>query len=197
MLYHELLTSGENIMRDNSRFNYCTVKSDFGGIVVVWHCADNKVVRIFLPKQRHLFRSPAYNYSGAEEVNNSYSKYLCRGIKSLLFGKRAGIALDTLDWSQAYRFQARVLLMEHKIPRGSVSTYGRLAFKLGNPRAARAVGAALARNPFPLIIPCHRTVRSDGSLGGYAGGLKMKKWLLEREKIRFDRQGRVVPDDFW
>jgi len=78
-----------------------------------------------------------------------------------------------------------------------VSTYGRIARKLGLPRAARAVGNALARNPFPLIIPCHRAVRFDGSLGGYAGGVRMKKMLLELEGVEFDRHGRVITKKFW
>jgi len=54
---------------------------------------------------------------------------------------------------------------------------------LGKPNAARAVGAALAANPFPLIIPCHRVIRADGSLGGYQGGLKMKQALLRIEGV--------------
>lgn len=87
--------------------------------------------------------------------------------------------------------------MEHRIPRGRVSTYGRIAMKLTHPGAARAVGTALAKNPFPLIIPCHRAVKSDGKLGGYAGGLDMKKRLLEMEGIQFDQFDRVVVKRFW
>lgn len=184
-------------MLTGSQFNCCTLKSDFGDIIVLWRCTDNKIVRIFLSQQHHLFKSSTYNYSDVKGINSSHSRFLCRVIKSLLWGKPADFALDALDWSQTYRFQQRVLLMERRIPRGRVSTYGRLARKLGNPRAARAVGTALARNPFPLIIPCHRTIRSDGSLGGYAGGIKMKKRLLEIEDIEFDQKGRVVTRDFW
>lgn len=95
------------------------------------------------------------------------------------------------------RFQERVLRMESRIPRGMVSTYARIAIKLHCPGAARAVGGALAHNPFPVIIPCHRVVRSDGSPGGYAGGADMKKQLLELEGIEFDRHGRVSTVKFW
>lgn len=87
--------------------------------------------------------------------------------------------------------------MESKIPSGKVSTYSRIASKLGNSSAARAVGNALARNPFPLVIPCHRAIRSDGSLGGYAGGIDMKKKLLELEGIEFDYRGRVIIKNVW
>jgi methylated-DNA-[protein]-cysteine S-methyltransferase len=65
------------------------------------------------------------------------------------------------------------------------------------PGAARAVGTALARNPFPIIIPCHRTVRSNGDLGGFGGGLKMKRELLELEGVQFSTTGRVLTDRFY
>jgi methylated-DNA-[protein]-cysteine S-methyltransferase len=66
---------------------------------------------------------------------------------------------------------------------------------LGCPRAARAVGTALANNPFPIIIPCHRTIRADGTPGGFGGGIMMKRNLLEMEGVRFDPRGRVIMDD--
>ena len=62
---------------------------------------------------------------------------------------------------------------------------------LGKSNGARAVGNALANNPFPLIVPCHRAIRSDRHLGGYQGGLEMKRALLETEGIAFDKAGRV------
>jgi methylated-DNA-[protein]-cysteine S-methyltransferase len=105
--------------------------------------------------------------------------------------------LEMLDWSVVYPFQRRVLRMEYRIPHGMVSTYGRLAHKLGHARAARAVGTALARNPFPVAIPCHRAIRVDRSLGGYAGGLAMKRRLLELEGLQFDRYGRVMTERLW
>jgi methylated-DNA-[protein]-cysteine S-methyltransferase len=194
-----MIVSGgyEKAMQNISIFRYYTVESDFGEIVVVWRCVDNKVVRVFLPTQYGLFRSSVYRSSGVKEIPNRIARILCRKIGSLLRGKPVDFALDNLDWSLTYRFQKRVLRMEHRIPRGSVSTYGRIGKRLGNPGAARAVGTALARNPFPLIIPCHRAVRSDGSLGGYAGGIEMKKRLLEFEGIGFDKHGRVVVKRFW
>ncbi len=78
-------------------------------------------------------------------------------------------------------FQKSVWKTLRKIPVGEVITYGELAQKSGYPGAARAVGTAMKSNPFPIIIPCHRVLPSDKSLGGYAGGKKFKKWLLENE----------------
>lgn len=71
-----------------------------------------------------------------------------------------------------------------RIPYGSTISYGQQAQSIGNPKACRAVGSANGRNPIPIIVPCHRVVSSDGSLGGYALGLKMKKQLLDLEGKR-------------
>jgi O-6-methylguanine DNA methyltransferase len=81
-------------------------------------------------------------------------------------------------------FQRRVLLETCEIPRGEVRTYAWLAGRLGHPGAARAVGSALARNPMPLVVPCHRVVRSDGSIGDYGcGGPAAKRALLAAEGV--------------
>jgi O-6-methylguanine DNA methyltransferase len=81
------------------------------------------------------------------------------------------------------KFQQAVLLACSSIPAGKTKTYSQLATSIGRPRAARAVGNALAINPFAPLIPCHRVIRSDGKLGGYSGkgGAKTKRRLLERE----------------
>ena len=70
-------------------------------------------------------------------------------------------------------------------------SYGELARRLGRPRAARAVGQALAANPVPLMVPCHRVIRADGSPGGFGGGLDLKRRLLELEGVRC-RGGGVI-----
>ena len=70
-----------------------------------------------------------------------------------------------------------------KIPPGKVSTYGDLAKAIGNPSASRVIGSILAKNPNPVIVPCHRVVMSDGKLGGYAYGTARKKELLEKEGV--------------
>lgn len=78
-------------------------------------------------------------------------------------------------------FQRRVWLALRTIPVGSTVSYGDLARRIGAPRAVRAVGAANGANPVPLVLPCHRVIASDGTLGGYGGGLPMKTWLLRHE----------------
>jgi methylated-DNA-[protein]-cysteine S-methyltransferase len=78
-------------------------------------------------------------------------------------------------------FQRRVLPLVSAVPYGETRTYGQIAAALGNPRAQRAVGRANATNPLAIIIPCYRLVGADGGLRGYAGGLHLKRWLLDHE----------------
>ncbi len=79
-------------------------------------------------------------------------------------------------------FEAKVYKAVLNIPLGQVRSYKWVAKKAGSPAAVRAVGQALKRNPYPLIIPCHRVIRSDNKVGGYALGLKQKRFLLRLEK---------------
>ncbi len=118
-------------------------------------------------------------------------------IEAFAAGEPVKFNLNILQLTACPLFQFNVLLADASIPRGRVSTYGQISASLGITNGARAVGTALATNPFPLVIPCHRAVRSDGSLGGFQGGLPMKKKLLEMEGIQFDFRNRVVNPDFY
>jgi len=84
---------------------------------------------------------------------------------------------------QGTSFQLRVWQELRKIPYGETITYRELARRLGNPKASRAVGQACGANPVPLIIPCHRVIAADGSLGGYSSGLERKRWLQRHEGV--------------
>jgi methylated-DNA-[protein]-cysteine S-methyltransferase len=88
---------------------------------------------------------------------------------------------EPLDPAIGTPFQRRVWAICRAIPRGETRTYGQLAHEAGSPRAARAVGQAMARNPWPVIVPCHRVLGSDQRLTGYGGGLEMKRQLLVME----------------
>ncbi len=120
-----------------------------------------------------------------------------RLVQVFLSGEAVAFDLSMLALSCCGEFQRRVLLAEAAIPRGWVSTYGRIAAHLGAPGAGRAVGSALARNPFPIVIPCHRAVRSNGTLGGYQGGLTLKRTLLTAEGVAFGDGGRVRLERVW
>lgn len=82
---------------------------------------------------------------------------------------------------QGTPFQNKVWQAISEIPPGDTRTYQQIAHKIGRPNAARAVGAACGANPLPLVVPCHRVVASNGGLGGFAGGLELKQWLLDHE----------------
>ena len=84
------------------------------------------------------------------------------------------------------KFQLKVWAYLRKIPRGSIKTYSQVAKAIGKPFATRAVANAIGKNPYAPKIPCHRVIRSDGSLGGYSGkgGVKKKRFLLKKEGIR-------------
>ncbi len=102
-----------------------------------------------------------------------------------------------LDFSGATKFQKRIYERLMGIPYGRIVSYGDIADEMGEPGAARAVGQAVGANPLPIIVPCHRVVRSDGKLGGYSGGLRQKVALLRIEGVDVDghRPGsRVHPE---
>lgn len=86
-----------------------------------------------------------------------------------------------VDWGLTSGFRGRAQRALTEIPYGSTESYGDLARRLGNPGAVRAVGTACATNPLPVVVPCHRVLRSDGTLGGYRGGLEAKRYLLDLE----------------
>lgn len=89
-----------------------------------------------------------------------------------------------IDISCGTPFQQKVWRALRTIPKGQTRSYAWVAKKIGKPKAVRAVANACGANPYPVVIPCHRVIRSDGSLGGFSGGLKLKRKLLAREGIR-------------
>jgi methylated-DNA-[protein]-cysteine S-methyltransferase len=96
----------------------------------------------------------------------------------------------SLDWRLSHPgFYRRVLRATARVPFGEVITYGDAAAQAGNPRASRAAGTALGSNPIPIVVPCHRVIRSGGDIGNYGGGPEMKRFLLELEGAMPGRSG--------
>src|SRR6185437_5635673 len=111
---------------------------------------------------------------------------LARRVLSAVAGKRQEVAPEEL--AQLTPFQRAVLAKAQRIPRGEVRSYAWIAREVGQPAAVRAVGTALARNPLPLVIPCHRVIRTDGELGNYSGGGDLRKErLLNYEGVNLDQ----------
>jgi O-6-methylguanine DNA methyltransferase len=101
-------------------------------------------------------------------------------LRSFLTGGTQTITID-IDLLERTPFQNRVLKILQEIPYGEVRSYQWVARHAGNGRACRAAGSACGANPVPIIIPCHRVIAKDGSLGGFSSGIRIKKWLLDLE----------------
>ena len=106
-----------------------------------------------------------------------------RELDEYFAGRRSRFELP-VDWRLHDGFGRRVLRATAAIPFGKVLTYGEVAAKAGSPRGSRAAGNALGSNRIPIVVPCHRVVRSGGKIGGYTGGVERKEYLLELEGVR-------------
>jgi methylated-DNA-[protein]-cysteine S-methyltransferase len=174
---------------------YTTFTTPFDTLSVVWIKGDTHdlVQQIFLSdsitsseiKVRKKFPQVKSRMSLAIDD-------LVKQIQNFLNGQPVKFDLSLCNWQRCTDFQKRVLFAEAEIPRGWVSTYQRIANHLGIQKGARAVGNALARNPFPIIIPCHRAVKSTGHVGGYQGGSVMKQALLKKEGVQFTSRGKII-----
>ncbi|MGD0280448.1 MAG: MGMT family protein [Smithella sp.] len=167
----------------------------FGSVCVVWHVSNNlpRIVHVLLSRPglsaedqaSALF--PDSRASSCTEIDA-----IALSIKANLEGEKVKYSLKLVDLSLFTKFQQSVLRAQHAIPRGSVSTYGLIAAYVGAPGGARAVGNVMAGNPFPLIVPCHRTILSNLYIGGFQSGTETKRALLAKEGIIFDTAGRVI-----
>ncbi|MBT9513416.1 MAG: methylated-DNA--[protein]-cysteine S-methyltransferase [Acidovorax sp.] len=120
------------------------------------------------------------NSAWAEAADHALLQQATHQLQQYLRGERDGFDLP-LDLSGGTPFQQEVWHALLAIGRGGTCTYGHLSEQLGRPRAVRAVGAAVGRNPLSVVVPCHRVLGADGSLTGYAGGLDRKAALLTLE----------------
>ncbi len=160
------------------------VETGFGQVAVVWseHGKRPLVTEILLPGRRP---------SGSVPRSCPAMERLGDRLAASLEGEAVRFPLHQLRLDLLTPFQRKVLLALHAVPRGRVTTYGALAAAAGRPGACQAVGQVMAMNPFPIVIPCHRVVRSDLTLGGFGGGPALKRNLLELEGVRFRQDGRI------
>jgi methylated-DNA-[protein]-cysteine S-methyltransferase len=167
----------------------------FGSVCVIWSISDisPKIVRVLLSKPELSAEGQASEiYPNSKTSSCAEIDAAAAAIKAHLEGEDVLYSLDIVDFTLCSTFQQSVLRATYSIPRGSVSTYGLVAAHVGIPDGARAVGNVMACNPFPLIVPCHRVIRSDRHIGGYGGGIEMKRALLESEGVILDEMGRVI-----
>ena len=174
---------------------YHTFDSPFNSFTIIWKEIDTeiKIQRIFLSDPEINSEKKAINnFTEIKQGSSTKIDKLSYKIKKFLKGEEQEFNLNLIDLNVCFKSQKKVLLAEYEIPRSWVSTYRRIANKIGILNGARVVGNSLARNPFPIIIPCHRAIKSSGELGGYQGGIEMKRTLLEMEGIEFSSKGKVI-----
>ena len=174
---------------------YVFQPSAFGTFAIVWQETKKgpRVCQIFLPEEQTSVENLVQvAFANSSRLSRPAITELAERIQSFLEGEAVDFEPDVVTLENCPEFQKRVLLAVHTIPRGWVSTYGRIARSLQVPGGARAVGKALSLNPFPIIIPCHRVIRSNCELGGFRCGLRMKQTLLGLEGIEFSQIGKVL-----
>ena len=171
------------VMRDvDLADSYATIEGPTGPAYVAW---NGRGITAFVPVEavgtRDAFeeRHPR-SASFVDAPPDSLAKHLDRTIETGRLGELP------VDLSSLGDFQRKVLEKCAEIPPGEIRPYGWIAREIGNPGAVRAVGTALGRNPVPVLIPCHRVVRTDGRIGDYAYGSPMKRQLLEHEGLNPD-----------
>jgi methylated-DNA-[protein]-cysteine S-methyltransferase len=160
--------------------SYASVDSPFGRLLAA--STKEGLVRLAFPEEsaEDVLDRLARRISPRIVESSTALDATRRELEEYFAGARQSFEV-ALDWSLIGPFAQRVLRATAAIPFGDVSTYADVAAQAGSPRGSRAAGNALGSNPIPIVIPCHRVLRSGGSLGGYGGGLDRKRHLLALE----------------
>ena len=168
-----------------------------GTAAVTWRndVSGPRIVRIYLPAPAETIRRKLRrDFPGAVRKTCGAVDNLREGIRGFMAGHAVHFETAAFDMSPIPPYHRKVLAALAAIPRGKVISYGGIASETGAPGGARAAGQGCGKNPFPVVYPCHRVIRADGSLGGFGGGLSLKRALLEMEGIRFDKGGKALPE---
>jgi methylated-DNA-[protein]-cysteine S-methyltransferase len=159
---------------------YAQLDSPFGALTVA--ATTSGLVRLAFPEEPpdSVLERIAVRISPRIVRSGTRLDPVRRQLDEYFSGRRRRFEVP-LDWSLIGPFARRVLSATAEIPYGGVLSYAQVASVAGSPRGSRAAGNALGANPIPIVIPCHRVLRSGGALGGYGGGTERKRWLLELE----------------
>jgi methylated-DNA-[protein]-cysteine S-methyltransferase len=160
--------------------NYATFDSPFGELLLA--ASEQGLLRLAFPEENadEVLERLATRVSPRIVESPARLDRIRRELDEYFEGRRREFELP-LDWTLVGPFGRRVLGATARIPYGRVLTYTDVATEAGSPRGSRAAGNALGANPIPIVVPCHRVLRGSGALGGYAGGLPRKQFLLELE----------------
>jgi methylated-DNA-[protein]-cysteine S-methyltransferase len=160
---------------------YAIFKTSLGWCGIIY--GRHGVIKIYLPGiKKEMLKKNIHSYNKSIVEHTGRIKILVRNICSYFKGKNVRLNLP-VDMKTMTEFEKKVYKQAMKIPFGKVKSYKWLAEKAGFPNGARAAGNALSKNPVPLIIPCHRVIKSDGRLGGFSapGGILIKRKMLSIE----------------
>ena len=158
-------------------------ESSLGNLVLVARAGRLIELDILRQPDYEIKKALLTRFPGAVESTKPF-RMSCLLLDRYLRGQKVDFDDLEVDISGEGEFTRKVLMELRRVPFGQLTSYGRLARMTGNGNAARAVGQAVGRNPIPIIIPCHRVIREDGSIGGFSLGLKVKERLLALEGVR-------------
>jgi methylated-DNA-[protein]-cysteine S-methyltransferase len=157
----------------STRFGYGALRfrdQPFVLVEILLPVQEPKILKAKMPDQSLEIENPGPEVLGT-----------VKSLRDALSGKAVNLPFEAFNLETHTPLQKKVLQAVFDIPPGQTRSYGDIARAVGKPKAARFVGTTMARNPFPLLIPCHRVIKSDGNPGQYGGGTDLKVKLLENE----------------
>jgi len=171
-------------MNSGDNTGYIDIDSPYGSMRLMFSADSSMLQQLLLPPavrsrapEGRRYTVPGELPGPVREIFSAVTAYFASGCGRPIVPQWRWLAMDRLTPREE-----AVLREAAKIPLGEVRSYRQIAEKTGNPRAGRFVGNTMAKNPFPLLIPCHRVIRSDGGLGGFGGGIALKQALLDAER---------------
>jgi methylated-DNA-[protein]-cysteine S-methyltransferase len=161
--------------------HYTSLAAPIGRVLVA--VGDAGLVRVRFRQSEAAFVSELRRELGVRPVRSAAeTAKVVSQLRAYFAGRRRRFDVP-VDLSHVTPFVRRVLTATMKVPAGDLVSYGDIARRIGQPRASRAVGQALGRNPIPIVIPCHRVIAAGGRIGGYTGGLAVKRRLMRLEGV--------------
>ena len=169
-------------MPEDPKIRHLVFSTCFGFAAIIYREQPFLIIKVFLPRTSRkdlceFIKNKGWSKRGGHPEALSISE----SIVDYFTGKPIQPYWDHISMIGLTNFQQSVLVATTKIPYGALRSYQAIAVTIGRPRAYRAVGSALAKNPFPILIPCHRVIRSDNSIGQFGGGTALKQRLIELE----------------
>jgi methylated-DNA-[protein]-cysteine S-methyltransferase len=181
-----------------SELRYCLFDTAIGACAIAWGERGLKGVQLPEGDAARARARMARRFPGAVEAPpTAEGREAIAAITALVGGERRDLAALRLDMEGITEFPRRAYAVARTIPPGQTLTYGEIARRLGDANASRAVGEAMGRNPFPIVVPCHRVLAAGGKLGGFSanGGVVTKLRLLEIEGAQLGNEGPGLFDD--